>query len=114
MTRRKLDKLKRELAELRRSPQKAIALQSLARRLGRKPVKRGKEPMWESEAFGELFVLAIPDHGGRDLPRGTRNSILDQLEEDIIAWEARLGEEDDGADDAADEEEGDGGSNGAC
>jgi hypothetical protein len=114
MTRRKLDKLKREWAELRRSPQKAIALQRLAGRLGRKPVKRGKEPMWESDEFRELPPLSIPDHGGRDLAIGTKNSILIQLEDDILAWEERLGEEDDEADDAADEEEGDGGSNGAC
>src|SRR5262245_10410261 len=64
MDRKKLDKLKRELAHLRRSPQRALALQGLAKKLGRKSVKRGKEPMWESTEFPQLFVLAIPDHGG--------------------------------------------------
>ena len=94
MHRRKLDKLKRELAQLRRSPQKARALQSLAKRLGRKKVKRGKEPMWESTEFGDLFVLSIPDHGGRDLPPGTKNSILDQLEGDILRWDEKFDDED--------------------
>jgi hypothetical protein len=113
MNRKKLDKLKRELAQLRRSPQKANDLQSLAKRLGRKLVKRGKEPMWESVEFAELYPLAIPDHGGgRDLAIGTKNSILDQLEEDVLAWEGRI--EDDEADDAADEERDDGGSDDTC
>jgi hypothetical protein len=56
-------------------------------------VKRGREPMWESTEFEELFVLSIPHHGGRDLAPGTRNSILDQLENDVLAWEERLRDE---------------------
>lgn len=113
MNRRKLDKLKRELEQLRRSPQKAIALQSLAKRLGRKRVKRGKEPMWESHEFAQLYPLSIPDHGGRDLATGTKNSILDQLEEDILCWEERIG--DDELDHEEREKENDnGGGNGAC
>lgn len=54
--------------------------------------------MWESTAFGNLFPLSIPMHGGgRDIPPGTKNSMLDQLEEDVFAWEERLDaeEEDD-------------------
>jgi hypothetical protein len=49
--------------------------------------------MWESAEFVDLRVLAIPDHGGRDLSPGTRNSILNQLEDDVLAWEERLGEQ---------------------
>jgi hypothetical protein len=106
MNRKKLDQLKRELEQMRRSPQNARALQGLAKRLGRKPVKRGKEPMWESREFADLYALSIPDHGGKDLAIGTKNSILNQLEDDIFAWEERLeGEEND--------EEDDGGGNGA-
>jgi hypothetical protein len=106
MSRKKLDQLKRELEQMRRSPQNARALQGLAKRLGRKPVKRGKEPMWESPEFADLYALSIPDHGGRDLAIGTKNSILNQLEDDILAWEERLeGEEND--------EEDNGGGNGA-
>jgi len=58
--------------------------------------------MWESTEF-DLFVLSIPHHGGRDLAPGTKKSILDQLEDDLLAWEERLGEdervEDEGEDD---------------
>ena len=86
---------------LRRAPQKARALESLARKLGRKPVKRGKEPMWESTEFDELSPLSIPHHGGRDLTKGTRNSILIQLDDDVIAWKERLMEHEDGPDSKA-------------
>jgi hypothetical protein len=93
MNRKNLNKLRRELAHLRRSPQKAATLESLARRLGRKLVKRGKEPMWENTEFGDLFVLSIPRHGGRDLSLGVQRSILDQLEDDVFAWEEWLGDD---------------------
>jgi hypothetical protein len=106
MTRNKLSKLKRELAQMRRGSQKGAAVESLARRLGRKPVKRrGKEPMWESVEFGELFVLSIPRHKGKDLATGTLKSILDQLEDDILAWEERLGDEEDDEDEDDDGED---------
>ena len=95
MNARKLGKLRSRLAAMRRSPQRATALESLARQLGRQRAKRGKEPMWEGKDLG-LFPLAIPHHGGQDLAVGTKNRILDQLEEDILAWEERLSEEDDG------------------
>jgi hypothetical protein len=95
MNRKNLNKVRRELAQLRRSPQKAATRESLAGRLGRKLVKRGKEPMWENTEFGELFVLSIPRHGGRDLSQGVQKSILDQLEDDVLAWEERLGDDED-------------------
>lgn len=98
MTPKKLDKLKKELIQMRRSPQKAAALESIARRLGRRPIKRGKEPMWQNIEFESLFPLAIPHHGGRDLAPGTRNSILDQLEDDVLAWEERLANNEDDKD----------------
>ncbi len=91
----KLGKIRSRLAAMRLSPQRARALESLAGQLGRRSVKRGKEPMWESAEFS-LFPLSIPHHGGRDLPVGTKNSILDQLEDDLLAWEEELSEEDDG------------------
>jgi hypothetical protein len=95
MNAKKLGKIRSRLAAMRLSPQGARALEKLARQLGRQSVKRGKEPMWESTDF-RLFPLSIPHHGGRDLPIGTKNSILDQLEDDILAWEEELSEEDDG------------------
>jgi hypothetical protein len=106
MNRRKLHRLKRELAALRRSPQKAAAFERFARKLGRKPVKRGKEPMWESAEF-DLYALAIPHHGGRDLAPGTQNSILNQLENDLAAWDQKLGDEEADEDEKHDEEDDD-------
>jgi predicted RNA binding protein YcfA (HicA-like mRNA interferase family) len=96
MTSRKLAKLKRQLAQLRNRSVKAKEVERLAKRLGRKKVKRGKEPMWESALPG-LFAVAIPHHGGRDLAPGTLRSILNQLEEDVFAWERQLSQnQDDG------------------
>jgi hypothetical protein len=106
MDRKRLHKLKREMLRLRRSAQKAAALEGLASALGRKRVKRGKEPMWESTHFPELFVLSIPHHGGRDLAIGTKKSILDQLEDDVLAWEQRLDDEEDDEEKDDDEEDG--------
>src|SRR6185312_5264672 len=89
MNRRKLDKLRREHAAMRRSPQDAASLQSLANRLGRKAANsRGKHPNWES-SFDHVYPVSIPDHRG-DIPTGTKNRILDCLEEDILAWDEIL------------------------
>src|SRR3954452_25335430 len=91
---RKLGKLRRKYESLRRAPQKALALQRLAKTLGRVKVNRGKEPMWENQIFSHLRPLSIPDHGaGRDLPTETKNSVLIQLEDDLIAWEEKLNDE---------------------
>ncbi len=46
--------------------------------------------MWESTEFPDLFVLSIPHHGGKDLALGTKRSILDLLEDDMLAWEERI------------------------
>jgi hypothetical protein len=86
MDRKRLQKIRREAESLRDTQAKAAALQRLARRLGREKVNRGKEPMYESEPFPNLRPLSIPMHKGRDMPTGTKNSILNQLEEDIDAW----------------------------
>lgn len=94
MNRKKLDKIKREIAQARRSPQKARDLEGLARRLGRKEVKRGKEPVWENQDLEEVYPLAIPHHGNKDIPPGTRNNILNSLEDDVLGWEEKLSDED--------------------
>ena len=93
MDQRKLYKLQRELDGMRlRTVRAADDVQSLARRLGREPVNRGRHPMWESPEFRRLLpALAIPDHGGgRDLSPGVKKDCLDQLEDDIIAWDRKL------------------------
>lgn len=90
MKRNKLDKLKREGERLRRSAANAEALQKYAKSLGRKLAKRGKEPTWLNKEFPTLRPLSIPDHGGKDLAIGTKNSILNQLEDDQIAWDEKI------------------------
>ena len=78
MNRKKLNKLRRTIEGLRRQSPKALEIQKVARQLGRKKVKRGKEPVWESLEFQNLRPLSIPDHGGRDLTPGVSRSILNQ------------------------------------
>ena len=95
MNRKKLRKVRKLLAAMRRSPQNARKIERLASHLGREQVKRGKEPVWVNPHFA-VFPVAIPHHSGKDLPIGTKNSILDQLEEDILAWDEYLPEGDDG------------------
>ena len=97
MKQRKLAKLWKNLAALRRGTHKAREFESLARRLGRELVDRGKHPMWESTVFDELDALSIPRHGGKDIPPGTKKSILNQLEDDLLAWEERLGKKENGS-----------------
>jgi hypothetical protein len=94
MNRGRLDRIKRLLGQARRSQQKARDLETLARMVGRRQDRRGKEPTWVHDEL-PVHPLSIPHHGGRDLRPGTRNSILNVLEDDVIAWEERLGPEDD-------------------
>ena len=93
---------------LRRTQARAADFQRLAKQLGRRPVKRGKEPTWESDEFPSLFVLTIPYHGGKDLAPGTKRSILNQLEQDVFAWEIRLDEEDNQNEDGDGHDDGNG------
>jgi hypothetical protein len=90
MTQKRLASLRRRVQALRRSQAKARELHQLALQLGRKRVNRGKHPMYESGVFRDLWPLSIPDHKGRDMPTGTKESILNQLEEDLDAWDAAL------------------------
>jgi predicted RNA binding protein YcfA (HicA-like mRNA interferase family) len=73
-------------------PQRGADIASLAERLGRKRVKRGSEPTFESQVFN-IPVLTIPMHGSKTVSRGTQRSILMQLEDDLIAWEQKFDEE---------------------
>ncbi len=87
-----LTNLKRELEGCRRRQPKAVELEALARQLGReRNPDRGKEPTYVSREFPDLRPLSIPNHKGKDIPKGTKNSILNQMEDDVLAWEERLG-----------------------
>jgi len=76
MNRKKLERLRRELAELRaRSAVRAKELEQFAKRVGRRKSARGKEPTFE---LAGRHPLSIPHHPG-DLRIGTKNNILDTL-----------------------------------
>ena len=96
MNSKRLNKLKCRLLQLRHASVRAADIETLATELGRRKRKgkRSKEPTWVSTEFDNLFPLAIPHHGSRDLTIGTKNSILNQLELDIAEWEQRLDEKD--------------------
>jgi len=94
MDRKELTSIKRELQDRRQRPQRAARLERLAGRLGRESVRRGKHLMWESSSFPSLRVVAIPHHGGKELPEGTKIGVLDLFEYDVIAWKKLLNEVD--------------------
>ena len=108
MNKRKLLKASRLLDQMRLSPQKAADLEHVARKLGLKPVSRGKEPTWESDDFPFLDPISIPHHGGRDLAPGTKNSVINCLEAYAVAWEEKLSDVDeDGREGAKDDDDDD-------
>jgi len=87
MNRRKLAKLRKRIDELRKKGSLPSAtLERLAKALGRKRHKGGKEPMWVSELLPSASPLSIPHHS-KGVGRFTAKSILDQLETDIDALE---------------------------
>jgi hypothetical protein len=90
MDRKKLRKLQRTAESHRQSQPKPAELVKLAKALGRKKVNRGNEPTYESEEFNDLRPLSIPMHKGKDMAIGTKNSILNQLDDDLMAWEDEL------------------------
>jgi hypothetical protein len=97
MTRRKIEKIRREIEGLRRKGGvRASELESLAKRLGRRRAKRGGEPTWVSDSLPGRPPVSVPAHPG-DLNRYTARSILDQLERDLDELElaAEDAEEDD-------------------
>ena len=88
MNKGKLEKLKIELESFRNKKGNIIPneLITLAEKLGRKKVKRGKEPTYESELLPKSRPLTIPKHS-RALNKYTAGSILDQLDQDIFELE---------------------------
>jgi len=70
MNRRRLETIRRLLDQARRSQQKARDLERLARMLGRRQDRRGKEPTWVHDEL-PVYPLSIPHHGGRDMTTGT-------------------------------------------
>lgn len=93
MTRKKLYKLRRKLADLRQREGniKPAEMERLAVACGRGlHTGRGKEPTWVSKYFPKLLrPLGIPHHS-KELNPYTAASILDQLETDLDAIEESL------------------------
>jgi hypothetical protein len=83
MDQKKLAKIERLIAECRRKSNKHRDLEHIVLALERRRVKRGKEPTYESVAFPNVNMITIPDHGGKNIKRGTSHSILNQCEEDV-------------------------------
>ena len=97
MTRKKLRGIREQLDALRRGQAKASDLISLAKKLGRKLTPTGKHSTYLNAYFPGLRPLSIPNHGGGgDLPIGTKNSIITQLDDDIIEWEQVIEENNSG------------------
>src|SRR5262249_10196667 len=90
MTYEKLEKIKKLIADCRGKLNRHGDLERIALKLGRRRVKRGKEPTYESMAFPNANVVTIPNHAGKTVKRGTAANILNQLEEDVDRWEQRL------------------------
>lgn len=90
MTRKGLGRLRREMERCRQAQIKSVELKKIAKGLGRVVANRGKEPTFISTPFPQLRPLSIPSHGGRDLPFGTKRSILNQLEDDLAEWDVIL------------------------
>jgi hypothetical protein len=112
MNRSRLRKIERELIELSRAPRgkKAAVFISVAQKLGRVRVNRGKEPTYERRIDPVFkFPLTIPNHPG-DMKPGTARSIIDVLLGDVDKWKEWLEQNDevqadtDADDDAGDQE----------
>lgn len=90
ITEEKLKNIRRMIESCRRKTNKHRNLEAIVIALKRKRVKRGKEPTYESTVFKEANVITIPDHAGKDVARGTANSILNQCEEDVFRFEEEI------------------------
>lgn len=83
----KTQRIRRQIESLRgHGGVKSAELEGLAEALGRARHPRGSEPAWVSKRFPWLRPLTIPHHS-KEIKRYTAHSILDQLEEDLSAWE---------------------------
>lgn len=91
MTPSRLRKLRQEIAKLRAGSPNVGQLQRLARKLGRKLAKRGKEPTWVNPELPDRRPISIPAHSS--ILRPTAQGIVDDLEGDLFAWEQRLDSE---------------------
>ena len=95
MNQKKLNRIRKDHASLYRKigSIRERDLVQMARRLGRRRVKRGHEPTYISEAFPEARPITIPSHPG-NMPIGTARNILNDLDGDIFLWQEYLDAQD--------------------
>lgn len=95
MDTRKLRRLKKSLSHLRGRVAniRSDELVKFAQALGRERSKRGKEPTYVSKLLPHSRPISIPNHPG-SLAKFTAGNILDAFEQDILAIEESLAEED--------------------
>lgn len=92
MTHNKLERLRGEIAELRRAKAvKSREIVRLAAAIGLKLSNRGKEPTYVHDDFSNRRPVSIPAHP--TLAIGTKNNILDSLGGYLDAYEERVIEE---------------------
>ncbi len=103
MKRRAWEKLRREVEQLRSrlGSIRASELVALAKRMGRQRFERGKEPTYVRAGW---FPLSIPGHPGT-LKKGTAHSIVNQLEQDVVAMEAEVEDDEAQADEREEEDD---------
>ena len=91
MTKVALARLKRRMESLRGKAAniRTRELVGLAQALGRRRVDRGSEPTYVSDPFPTLRPATIPSHS-KPLKKYTALSVLNQLEEDVSAWDEAL------------------------
>lgn len=92
MNKKRLDQLRRELQDARKSPhgRKAAFFESYAKELGRARVKRGSEPNWVRVRDPQLSPpLSIPHHSAA-MKSNTARSIIDAMLSDCDDWDAYL------------------------
>ncbi len=93
MNRKKLDKIWQAIEASKRKRPKLADLEKLARMCGREKTAGGKHPMWISTCFPQLRAFPIPHHGGNPEASFTvRDSVLEYLEADALAFEEALNE----------------------
>jgi len=84
MSSNKVKKLRQELKTLwSRGGVKPRDIQSFAKRLGLRIVRSNRHPVWgapENKVFDGLDLFPVPDHS-RDYAKGTRDSLLNSLDE---------------------------------
>jgi hypothetical protein len=90
MNSKRLNRLKRRLEDLLSATAnvKRIKLENLAKSLGLRREKRGKEPTYVSDDFPYLSALSIPSH--REINKFTAKDIAGQLGVYVSAWEEKL------------------------